>query len=118
MSLPWASEVAGGGRLHSSLKPFCRHHPVENAGFLGDNFKDRPLLKRINWLHLPLLAATPLMALYGVLTVPFDWRTYAFAVLYYFFSGLGITAGSLDVLVVELRPLRLHFVPGYVEFLA
>lgn len=51
-------------------------------------------MQRINWLHLPLLAATPLLALYGVLTVPFDWRTYAFAVLYYFFSGLGITAGE------------------------
>lgn len=60
---------------------------------LGDNFKEKPLLQRLNFLHLGLLAGTPLLALYGLLTWTWDWRTIAFSVAYYFFSGLGITAG-------------------------
>jgi stearoyl-CoA desaturase (delta-9 desaturase) len=53
----------------------------------------RPLLQRLNWLHVPLLTITPLLALYGLLTTPAVAATYAFAVVYYFWSGLGITAG-------------------------
>ncbi len=57
--------------LHAALpSPTILPHPYHDprtpcAGFLGDNFKDRPLVQRrgINWL--PLLAATPLLALFG-----------------------------------------------------
>ena len=64
------------------------------TGPIGDNFKDRPLLERLNFLHLGLLTLTPLLALYGVCTATWDLRTIAFSVFYYFFSGLGITAGA------------------------
>ena len=70
-------------------------------GPIGDNFKERPLLQRLNFLHLGLLTATPLLALYGVCTATWDWRTLAFAVFYYVFSGLGITAGQLRAAVSE-----------------
>jgi len=70
---------------------------MPTAGPLGDNFKNKPLLARLNWLHVPLLASTPILAIYGLLTATHDWRTWAFAVLYYFFSGLGITAGGCPV---------------------
>jgi stearoyl-CoA desaturase (Delta-9 desaturase) len=64
------------------------------TGLLGDNFKDKPLLQRLNWLHVPLLLLTPVIALYGILSYPFVWQTWVFAVAYYVFTGLGITAGS------------------------
>jgi hypothetical protein len=36
------------------------------TGFLGDNYKEKPLLTRLNWLHVPLLVGTPLIALVGI----------------------------------------------------
>lgn len=52
-----------------------------------------PLWKRLNWLHVPIFAFTHIAALVGVLTVEWNWKTVAFAVLYYYLTGLGITAG-------------------------
>ncbi|EEB08772.1 acyl-coA desaturase [Schizosaccharomyces japonicus yFS275] len=49
--------------------------------------------KHLNWLHVPLLFGLPLIALYGILTTPLNAKTAIFAFLYYFYSGLGITAG-------------------------
>ena len=63
-------------------------------GLLGRAFRGKPLLARLNWLHVPLLTITPILAVYGLLTAPLDWRTYLFAVAYYFLTGLGITAGE------------------------
>lgn len=60
---------------------------------LGRNFANKPLLARLNWLHCPLLFLTPLIALYGLATWTFNWRTFLFSIAYYFFTGLGITAG-------------------------
>lgn len=40
-----------------------------------------------------LLGSTPIIAIAGALTWTFNWRTFAFAVFYYFVTGLGITAG-------------------------
>lgn len=68
--------------------------PFSSAGPLGDNFANKPLLKRLNWLHVPLLVSTPLIALYGLWACErFYWQTLLFAALYYNFTGLGITAG-------------------------
>jgi hypothetical protein len=66
----------------------------DSVGLLGGSFLDQPLYKRLDWLHVPLLIGTPLIALYGCSQWTFDWRTLAFAVAFYFFSGLGITAGE------------------------
>lgn len=62
-------------------------------GLMGGNLADKPFLQRLDWIHVPLLISTPLIAAYGVYSTPFDWRTYAFAVFWYFVTGLGITAG-------------------------
>lgn len=64
------------------------------TGFFGKTLEQLPLLKRLNWLHVPLLILTPLIGLYGIFTTPWNAKTYAFAVAYYFFTGLGITAGK------------------------
>lgn len=77
-----------------NLKLHRRRPAVRGAGsFLGDVFPDKPILERLNWLHVPLLTITPLLAIFGMCTSSWDWRTVAFSVLYYFWSGLGITAG-------------------------
>lgn len=40
--------------------------PGQNAtGLLGDAFKELPLLQRLNWIHVPLLVLTPLLAVVG-----------------------------------------------------
>lgn len=57
---------------------------------------DTPLptsLKKVNWLHFVLLTATPLIALFGMAYVPLRLPTAVWMVVYYFWTGLGITAG-------------------------
>lgn len=63
------------------------------TGYLGDHNKNWPLLKRLNYLHLFILSVPPALAAYGLLTTSWDWRTFLFAVAYYFFAGIGITGG-------------------------
>ncbi|KAI9188989.1 stearoyl-CoA 9-desaturase [Blastocladiella emersonii ATCC 22665] len=47
----------------------------------------------INWPQASFLTITPLLALYGVSTVPLESRTFTWAFIYYLITGLGITAG-------------------------
>jgi stearoyl-CoA desaturase (Delta-9 desaturase) len=62
-------------------------------GLLGDTLADVPLLKRLNWLHVPLLVATPLVGLFGIATAKFYWQTWVFTFFFYLLGGFGITAG-------------------------
>ncbi|KAJ1546655.1 hypothetical protein HK405_006934, partial [Cladochytrium tenue] len=50
-------------------------------------------LQDIRWLHVVLLAGTPLLAVYGALTTPLTFKTAVFTFIYYFFTGFGITGG-------------------------
>jgi hypothetical protein len=65
-----------------------------NGSFLGHGYPELPLIKRLDWLHVPLLTITPLIALYGLATVPLRWQTLVWSIFYYFVTGLGITAGA------------------------
>ena len=47
----------------------------------------------INWVPVILLTTTPLLALYGIITVQLTAATLVWSVIYYFITGLGITAG-------------------------
>ncbi|TDL24626.1 delta 9-fatty acid desaturase protein [Rickenella mellea] len=49
--------------------------------------------KELNWLNVAILGITPCIALYGMFTTKLQWETALFGVFYYFFTGLGITAG-------------------------
>eukprot|EP01130_Rhizamoeba_saxonica_P000754 TRINITY_DN10679_c0_g1_i1.p1 TRINITY_DN10679_c0_g1~~TRINITY_DN10679_c0_g1_i1.p1 ORF type:complete len:417 (-),score=80.37 TRINITY_DN10679_c0_g1_i1:51-1301(-) len=51
------------------------------------------LFRRINWISSSVLIATPLIGLYGLLFVEKHPATIAWAIIYYFCTGLGITAG-------------------------
>ncbi|TIB93142.1 hypothetical protein E3Q19_01461 [Wallemia mellicola] len=51
------------------------------------------LLGEINYISTALIAGVPLITIYGAMTTELKWQTAIFSVLYYFFTGLGITAG-------------------------
>lgn len=52
--------------------------------------------KEINIISTLALTVVPALAFYGAATVAVDTRTVVWAFIYYFFSGLGITAGELN----------------------
>jgi stearoyl-CoA desaturase (delta-9 desaturase) len=47
----------------------------------------------INYIHAIMLFGIPLVSLVGILTTPLQLNTFIFAVIMYFWTGLGITAG-------------------------
>jgi len=49
--------------------------------------------KHVNWLNTTFIILTPLVGLISTYWVPLNWKTALFAVVYYFQTGLGITAG-------------------------
>lgn len=51
------------------------------------------MLKRVNWIAATVLCTTPLIALYGILFVPLQWKTALLTFIYYLLCGFGITAG-------------------------
>ncbi|MCO5599813.1 hypothetical protein L7F22_053920 [Adiantum nelumboides] len=51
------------------------------------------ILNEIQWVSFIVLTSTPLLAVYGLFTTHLTWKTFAWSIAYYFFSGLGITAG-------------------------
>lgn len=63
------------------------------VGFFGNHFLGKPLLARLNWLHVPLLFLTPCLGIYGLLTWTFNWKTMLVTWLWYNIGGFGITAG-------------------------
>jgi fatty-acid desaturase len=103
-----------GGQGAAALAPLPRLAPLEKdnyvpstlryyyipkvgekyTGLLGDHHKERSFFQRVDWISFVALTLTPILGAYGVLTTPFDWRTYAFAVFWYFVTGIGITAGA------------------------
>ncbi|KAJ3282613.1 hypothetical protein HDU79_009792 [Rhizoclosmatium sp. JEL0117] len=50
-------------------------------------------IKTIDWTSFTILTVTPLLALFGMMYVPLQAKTFWFSVFYYFFTGMGITAG-------------------------
>ena len=69
-----------------------------------DHLADVSLFDRINWLNCIIVFGVPLLALYGLLTLHnIEWQTWVWAVIYYFWSGLGITAGTLHSICFRVR---------------
>ncbi|GAA5821841.1 hypothetical protein JCM3770_005558 [Rhodotorula araucariae] len=80
---------------------------VDDGTYADDNFvrkvlaKERPLppitLKtlpqNINVISTLALTVVPALAIYGAFTTELKYKTLAWAVAYYYFTGLGITAG-------------------------
>ncbi|KAF8202642.1 hypothetical protein K438DRAFT_1581075 [Mycena galopus ATCC 62051] len=51
------------------------------------------LLSELNWEAVVVLTLPPVMSVVGAWTTKLRWETALFSVFYYFFTGLGITAG-------------------------
>ncbi|GAA5888456.1 hypothetical protein JCM16303_002773 [Sporobolomyces ruberrimus] len=51
------------------------------------------LHKNINVISTLALTVVPILSIYGALTTEVKWQTALWAVVYYFYTGLGITAG-------------------------
>jgi len=51
--------------------------------------------KHVNWLNVTLIVGVPLYGCIQAIWTPLYLKTAVFAVLYYFATGLGITAGKL-----------------------
>ncbi|KIM85791.1 hypothetical protein PILCRDRAFT_96315 [Piloderma croceum F 1598] len=51
------------------------------------------ILNELNWLNVAILGVTPIVAIIGVCYTKLQWQTAVFAAIYYYFTGLGITAG-------------------------
>ncbi|OAQ32239.1 delta-9 desaturase [Linnemannia elongata AG-77] len=49
--------------------------------------------KNLDWKHVLGLGLTPLIAIYGLLTTEIQTKTLIWSIIYYFATGLGITAG-------------------------
>ncbi|KZT11179.1 delta9-fatty acid desaturase [Laetiporus sulphureus 93-53] len=49
--------------------------------------------KELNTLSVAILILVPVISIYGVLNVPLCWQTAVWSFLYYFITGIGITAG-------------------------
>jgi len=54
---------------------------------------ERKWHEQINWVNVAILFGTPIAAIIGVFITPLRWETLLFSIIYYFFTGLGITAG-------------------------
>ncbi|KAI9346976.1 hypothetical protein BDR26DRAFT_817656 [Obelidium mucronatum] len=52
-----------------------------------------PHSETIDWTSATILTVTPLLAIVGLATVPLQLPTLYFALFFYFFTGMGITAG-------------------------
>ena len=51
--------------------------------------------KEIQFVSVLALTIVPLLSLYGAFTTRLTWQTAVWSVVYYFYTGLGITAGAL-----------------------
>eukprot|EP01083_Nonionella_stella_P055288 145883_1 len=54
---------------------------------------NEPLYHQIHWPNCLVVFGIPLLAVYGIFTTEFHSMTVLFAVIYYFFTGMGVTAG-------------------------
>jgi stearoyl-CoA desaturase (delta-9 desaturase) len=85
-----SAEAASAGRdVQSRLKPL-REFTFTAEGVAG---LQKFIRKELNWVHCALLLSTPVIGLYGLLTVQAHAYTWLFAVVWYFMTGLGITGG-------------------------
>lgn len=51
------------------------------------------LIRNIQWISLLAITVTPAVAVYGVFTTPAHQKTIIWSIVYYYITGLGITAG-------------------------
>ncbi|KAI0765152.1 delta 9-fatty acid desaturase protein [Fomes fomentarius] len=92
-------DTKGTSKGDKSYVPIDIDIPDNYVAWTLKNQKPRPPIswdnwwKELNYLSLAVLTVTPAIAIYGAFNVRLRWETAVFSVFYYFFTGLGITAG-------------------------
>lgn len=66
---------------------------INNSIFHDSPNPSAPWVKQINWLNVILIVLVPLYGCLQAFWVPLQTKTAVWAVVYYFMTGLGITAG-------------------------
>ncbi|WVR04679.1 hypothetical protein IAU60_001690 [Kwoniella sp. DSM 27419] len=93
------NKLAGIPEIKPTMEPSDRHIP--------DNYVTHTLQKqahlppttlanfwpRIQWISFLVLTLVPITAIYGIFTTAWNTKTAIWSVVYYFITGLGITAG-------------------------
>lgn len=73
-------------KKYDPKKPHITEEPITKANWY----------KHVNWLNVTLIVGVPIYGLIMAYWTPLQWKTAVWAVLYYFMTGLGITAGRFQ----------------------
>jgi stearoyl-CoA desaturase (delta-9 desaturase) len=57
--------------------------------------------RHIAWVNVTFVALIPLAGLIAARFTPLLWKTAVWALIYYFLTGLGITAGTIRLINVD-----------------
>merc|ERR1712064_234758 len=76
----------------SSLKPNQGYDPKKRH-ITEEKITAQNWYQHVNWLNVILIVGVPLYGMAAAFWTPLKTKTLIFAVLYYFATGLGITAG-------------------------
>lgn len=61
--------------------------------------------KHVNWLNVTFIVGVPIYGMIQAWWVPLQLKTLVFSVLYYFATGMGITAGGFRLLSLSCFPM-------------
>ena len=78
--------LRGSGKIADLSKPHITDQPITWANWH----------KHVNWLNTTFIIFIPLLGFISIYWVPLQWKTAIFAVIYYFNTALGITAGEFE----------------------
>jgi stearoyl-CoA desaturase (delta-9 desaturase) len=81
------AEIAGDATVNNEQTYPKKAHIRDQPITLGNWYK------HVNWFQSILLTITPMIAIYGLYSTPITYKTAIWTVIYYYFTGLGITAG-------------------------
>ncbi|WWD00652.1 hypothetical protein V866_007587 [Kwoniella sp. B9012] len=93
------NKLAGVHNIKPTFEPSDRHIPDNYVTYTIQHQKYLPpvtwktLLQNIQWISFLALTITPSIAIYGIFTTAWNTKTAIWSVIYYFITGLGITAG-------------------------
>ena len=71
-------------KKYDPKKPHITEEPITKANWY----------KHVNWLNVTLIIGVPIYGMMAAYWTPLHWKTAVFAIVYYFMTGLGITAGE------------------------
>jgi stearoyl-CoA desaturase (Delta-9 desaturase) len=71
-------------KKHDPKKPHIAEEPITTANWYN----------HVNWLNIALIVFVPIYGMIQAYWTPLQWKTAVWAIMYYFMTGLGITAGA------------------------